>query len=103
MNMRGAVNSNTTINNERTISNLGTSNESSNGGFSNVLIGDDSLARERVREVMPNQTSDLKLTSWLPEILCQPTMVLFCVPRFLVSLSLVVSERIVIFLAPPYF
>ena len=59
MNMRGAVNGNTTISNERTIGNLGAGNESGNGGFSNVLVGDRSLARERPREVMPDQMSDL--------------------------------------------
>jgi hypothetical protein len=58
MNMRGAVNGNMTINNKRTIGNLGAGNESGNGGYSNVLVGDDSLAQEHLREVTPNQTSD---------------------------------------------
>ena len=39
MNMKGAVCGNTTINNERTIGNLGASDESGNGGFSNVRGG----------------------------------------------------------------
>jgi hypothetical protein len=62
MNMRGSVNGNTTINNERTIGNLGAGDKSGNGGFSYVLVGDGIFARERLREVTPNQSSDIKLT-----------------------------------------
>ncbi len=48
------MNGDATITNERTVVGVLGVDKSGDGGFGNVLVGDDSLARERRREVAPD-------------------------------------------------
>jgi hypothetical protein len=51
----------TTTNKQHTISVL-CGDKSGDGGFSDVIVGDESLAWEPLREIAASGTSDLKLT-----------------------------------------